>query len=353
MRILDRYLGAAVITVTAIVGMALIGISTFLAFLDELDHVGQGTYTSLKVAQVVLLQVPAGLYELFPIIVMLGTLMGLGGLASSGELVVMRASGISIQRIALSGMRAGLLLALLCFVTGEYIAPAATDLAGSIRMAERHGLDRLGSARVWLRDGDQYLFAANVENEESLRSVKVFELGEERQLLKSVSAERAEYIDNAWHFFNVTQQTYGPTGIQSLNAKNLIWQSQIDPNLLRLSVLESKTLSLFGLWEYINYLEANDLDSRKAGYAFWRKIVTPISVLVMIAIAVPFVMGPLRDTGAGQRLFAGVVVGLLFYVVNEVTISIGQVYSLAPAIICWLPIASLGGLAMLRLRALA
>lgn len=105
MNLLDRYIGMAIAGSTLIVLLALLALFSFGSFVAELDVVGKGDYTLVHAAQYVLLTLPRLAYQLFPVIALLGSVIGLGILASNNELVVMRAAGISVMRIALSVMR--------------------------------------------------------------------------------------------------------------------------------------------------------------------------------------------------------------------------------------------------------
>ncbi len=83
-----------------------------------------------------------------------------------------------------------------------------------------------------------------------------------------------------------------------------------------------------------------------------RKLAAPITVIVMMLVAVPFVIGSLRQSGAGQRLFIGVLFGVGFYLVNEVTSSTGLIYGLSPVVTAFLPTAAVAVLVAVRLRSM-
>src|SRR5699024_5616986 len=108
MKIHDRYIVRTVLSASVIVGLVLLALSAFFVFIGELKDVGEGGYGVLQALLFITLNVPRGLYQLLPVIALLGALIGLGGLASGSEIVVLRTSGVTIRRLAVSSLLAGL-----------------------------------------------------------------------------------------------------------------------------------------------------------------------------------------------------------------------------------------------------
>src|SRR5690606_27443773 len=105
-----------------------------------------------------------------------------------------------------------------------------------------------------------------------------------------------------------------------------------------------------GLVRLIGYMSDNGLDARQYELSLWRKLVAPFTVMAVMLFAVPFVLGLQRSGGAGQGLLIGILVGLVLYVVNEVTASLGQLCGWQPALAAGAPTLLLAALAVLRLQ---
>lgn len=351
MKILDRHIRIALLGMCLIVALALTGISGFVTLVEELDDLGQGSYSLQLVALVSLLKLPQLLYEMFPLIVLLGTILGLGGLAAAGELVVMQAAGISVYRLAWSAAKAGLALGVLALLLGEFLVPwckqNAEDIASAARFGEAHG----GHRAVWLRQGDQYIRIAQLDGDRSLRDVQVLQVNRnDSRLVKTMLMARADYQSGVWQAqdLRASEVDYGQVRVRS--AEQGEWVVDLEPEVLRLFLLRADSLSLRGLYQYIRYLNGNGLDDTAPQFALWRKLALPLTVMVMVLLAVPFVLGPLRDSGAGQRLFIGVMIGIGFYVLNEVAGSLGQVYHWPAPLAALLPTAILAVVAGWRLQ---
>ena len=114
-------------------------------------------------------------------------------------------------------------------------------------------------------------------------------------------------------------------------------------------MLEAESVSASGLMRLVAYLESNGLDASDQRLELWRKLVAPFTVTAMVLFAVPFVFGPTRGGGAGQRLLVGVLVGVVFHLLNEVSSNLGSLYGWAAPVSAGLPTAALMVLAIARL----
>jgi lipopolysaccharide export system permease protein len=124
----------------------------------------------------------------------------------------------------------------------------------------------------------------------------------------------------------------------------------LSPQLLSVVTIDPRNLSARDLYRYARYMRDNKLDAGRYELAFWRRVVAPIAGLVMLFLSIPFVFGPLRDAGTGQRLLWGVLTGVAFYLFNQTTSHLGLVYGLPPLLSALLPSAVFfgGGLWLMR-----
>jgi lipopolysaccharide export system permease protein len=347
MRLVHRYIFTSVVGATLIVALAIIATSIVLSLVDELAEVGKGSYGLLLALQFVVLQLPRGVYELFPIIVLLGSVLGLGALASGSELVAMRAAGVSLMRLAASMLRTGLLFALLCVFISEWLAPRAEALEHRLRALHNiEGEWTTLEGGLWLRDGDSFIRVGKVVSTQLLEDISLYRFGPQRELQIAVEAANARYAEGRWELIEVRYTEFGAERLRSYQLPRMDWNTSLNPALLQVSVMPPERQTMRTLYEYTRYMEQYRLDTSQYQMALWNKAAVPIMVLVMALLAIPFVVGPLRSTGAGQRMFVGMVVGVLFFLLNKLTLSTGLVYGLSPLLSAWLPTAVLGAAAL-------
>lgn len=351
MSLITRHLVAHILGFTAIVGLALVAIYTFISFVAEIDETGQGGFGVAQLLAYSLLMLPAGLYTLMPIIALLGTLMGLGALAGQNEITAMRASGVTLLRIGSSALLAGVLLGGLAVVLGDWLAPVGTQAARTYKSEVRSGVSVGVAARpVWLRDGAHILHIRQLLAEDHIAELEIYSLHPDLSLASVLKAAEGRYVDGIWHLREVQRTRFENGRTLASQQAQLEWSGSVAPDLLRLFVLEANSLSTPGLMRLIGYLEDNGLDTAGYRLSLWRKLMAPLTVIAMMLFAVPFVLGSQRDSGAGQRVLIGVLIGLGFYVVNEVTASLGQLYAWPPMLAAGLPTLALALLALQRLR---
>ena len=353
MKKIDRYIAQNIYGLTGIVALALVAIYTFISFVADIDQTGQGSFGIGKLLAYTLMLMPDALYTLLPIIAMLGTLMGLGSLASQGELTAMRAAGVSLMRIGRATILAGLLLGLFSLLLGDWLAPEGIRLAEAYRSSARYGVQPgISGKPVWLREGTHVFHIQRLLAEDHIADVEVFSLKPDFSLASTMHVDDGHYAGGKWDFSGVRVTQFDEQGAHASHQATLQWEGNLSPEVLHLFVLEADTLSAPGLARLIAYLDLNNLDASQYRLALWRKLVAPVTVVAMMLFAVPFVIGPLRNTGAGQRLLVGVLIGVAFYVLNEVCASLGQLYGWPPSIAAATPTLSLWGFGLARLSRL-
>lgn len=354
LRRLDRYIVASIFGLTGIVGLGLVTLYSFISFITEIDQ-GDKALSVMQIFGVTLLMMPSGLYVLMPLVAMLGTLLGVGSLAAQSELTAMRAAGYSNLRIGSSALVAGLLLGLLAVGLGESLAPAGEQAAERMKAQTRSGAaaDGVRARPVWLRDGGNMYLIRQLIAEDHFSDAEIYRLDEGLSLRSIFTVGEARYVEDRWRLSAVTETRFEVDRIEIVEHAQLEWTSELGPDVLRLYVLQADTVSATGLMRLVAYLDQNGLDASEQRLELWRKLIAPVTVMAMVLFAVPFVFGPTRGGGAGQRLLTGVLVGVSFHLLNEVSANLGALYGWSAPLAAGLPTAALmlvGWVRLLRAR---
>lgn len=352
MKILDRYLGQAVISGSLFTLLVLSALVLFFEFINELRSLGGG-YGAWEAAEYVLFLWPGRAYELLPTSVLLGALLSLGALASNHELIIIRAAGLSIGKITVNVMKAGLVLMLLAVFLGEFVAPKAEQYAQTRRVQAQSKTFSVSEQGFWARDGQRFISIGRVMPDLTLQNVKIYNFDEKHELRSMLSANDGEYENGVWNLRQVEDVQFKGNGFTRNKLAAWKWESLIHPETLETLAVSPNFLPLPSLYEYITYLQSNRLDSSRYELALWIKLVKPFSALIMLLIAMPFVFGPLRSTGVGQRLLVGILLGLGFHLFNQALNYTVLGYGLNPLVSALLPsiLFTIGGvMAIRRLR---
>jgi len=316
-KILDRYIAKSVILSTGLTALIISGVLFLLSFLSELKSVGQGDYGVGEAVAYVLLHMPNDLYQFSPLLVLLGSIIGLSVLSSSRELIVMRVSGYSVRNIIFSVLRAALLLILLISIMGEWIGPELSFRA-EVRKenAQNAGQAVVTSAGVWFHLDNNFIHVDQVVGRQLLEGVTRYQFDDQHRLQEASYAKTLSLQDNQWLMNNVVKTTFYNDRTRSEIIKQVPWNLKLNPNLFNVGLVEPKEMSLPKLAKFARYLEHNGLQATQYRYNFWLRVFQPIACLVMIFLAIPFVLGAMSTSTMGWRIIVGVIAGFLFYILN-------------------------------------
>jgi len=345
MSTIDRHIWLRVIRGYALVMAVLLSVFSLMAFVNELDSVGRGTYALGDAFLNVLLTVPSRMIELAPVTAILGSIIGLGELASSHELIAMQALGTSPLRIGWSVTVTGILLMLVVVGVQEWVAPSTDRLAYTRRIHAISNPEALHTKQgFWSRDGRQFIRVHQVLPGRILSDVEIYEFDDHDRLRLVTWAQRADPKDShRWVLLNVVQQMTEAERVVTKRLASLPWAGSLTPAQVELLVLPVEILSRSTLGQYIAFLKKTGQDTERLEIRLWQQLTMPLSTLMMVLVAIPFVLGPLQTATAGKRILHGSLVGAAFHLSSLSVAHLGAILHLNAALTVLSPLAVLGG----------
>lgn len=304
------------------------------------------------------LQVPTNLYTVLPIGALIGAVVGLGSLASSSELVVMRASGVSVWRIVGWVLRPALIFGLLAFALSQWFIPPANLASDQVRSGMKK---EVGLRGYWHKEGAEFAFISSANESGQLGAVKAFQFDADQQLVSSWQSPSGFYQDDGkqgslvWMLNDVSNAHILPTGqSQAVLAKQQPWNVNLKPKLLSAATADPEDLSPSQLYKYVRLLSVDQTNATDAyKLSFWQKTLAPLGLLSLVVLACAFVFGSLRNRSMGFRVVIALLVGLGFRSLQEFIGYVGLVaggwivlYVLLPIVGAFL----LGAIALRRAR---
>lgn len=351
-RIVDRYLARTVLVSTLGAWAVLLGFDLLTAFVNELDEIGEGGYTLSHAVLFTAYTVPRRMYELFPTVALIGSVLGLGGLAARSELTAMRAIGLSRLRIGMGALGLVMLLTALMMVNAETVAPFGEQSAQSVVTQAKTG--DVVVARVsglWVREGNVFLNARDGANRRTagvewteLRGVRLFEFDAKGKLLSMAEAKTAEHRGDQWLLRDVKRSRFGERSVKTETLAEEAWESDLDDKALSAAASRPRYLSSSELERNIEYMQRNGLDAKAFENAYWARWFYPLNVLVLCLAALPFAFGSLRSGGFGKRLFVAIVIGVAYLLAQRLVVSLSDVYRFDARVAYLLPPMMLLGL---------
>jgi lipopolysaccharide export system permease protein len=350
MKILDRYIFSAILGSTLMVLLVFLGLYFIFTVIAEFGNI-RNNYQMPQALAYVCLSVPKVAYILIPLASMVGSLAGLGGLASRSELVVFRAAGISLWHIVWSAFKPVLVLLVLSVILGEFVAPKTDRVGESMKVIARGG-EEVGDddGGYWYREDQEYIHIRAIAPTGELYGVSRFSFDDKLNLAQSSVARKAVVDGGDWVLFDLSVTDFSGKSTTVTRVDQMPWEVSLDQDLLSTVVLDPEEMSMTSLLGYIDYLEKEGLSSREYWLAVWKKLANPLSTLALVLLGVSFIFGPLRTVPMGTRIFTGVVVGFLFKLAQDLLGPSSLVFGFPPAVATLTPIAICAVLGYLMLR---
>lgn len=355
MRVIDRYIVRTVLAAVLMVTAVLLVLVGLFLFINEQGQVGTGDYTSLKALRYVAFNLPGQLFEFLPVGALIGGLMGLGALARTSELTVMRAAGVSKRRIGGAVALAGLLLVGVAALVGEWLAPTLGQIAREQKAFSRFSnVSFAGQGGAWIRDGELLVKAERRANDGVFAGFTVFDLGADNALLSVGRAGSAvEQPGRGWLLKDYAESRFEGDRVISRTEASRALSTRASAEFLGVAATDPMELSIRALRNLVQYLSANGQDVREYRFALWSRVARTCAIFFGVLLAVPFVFGSLRSAGAGARGVLGLALGLAWFMLQKVVENGTAAFGLDPVLLAWAPTLALGvlvGAMMARLR---
>jgi lipopolysaccharide export system permease protein len=335
MKLLTRYLAREIYSSILLVFVALIMLFALLDLINELNSMGRGEYNLGYVLLFVTLTIPGHLYELFPVATLIGTIFALVQMAANSELTVYRSSGVSLKQMIRALLKISAPLVVLCFLTGEVIAPPSERMAQQLRLKAQNAMVSLKEFRsgVWVKDDRSFVNVKSVLPDTSLLDVSIYEFDENYRLRRILVAEHAAYLEGArWRLEGIRETRFENGGAVAESREVAEWQSSLNPDILGVLLVVPEQMSAWHLYQYTSHLRENHQKTGRYEIAMWNKLVYPFAVVVMMLLALPFSSYQRRQGGIGGKIFVGIVLGLSFHFIGRLFANMGALNEWSPAL---------------------
>ena len=377
MKTIRRLIYGEVLASIALVATGFLALFFFFDLVDELQYLGKnnGLPTANDIYQIrhamayVGLLVPNHLYELLPISVLIGTILVMARLAQSSEYTILRTSGLDPWRALKLLLGLGAFFVVLSFAIGDYVAPAS-EKAAQLLKAKYQSTISVGQTGAWLKEKQPYnTFVTNVKTlstRNEMVGVQIFEFNNKGLVVSVTRAPMATFgDDDSWLLKDAIRSEFdipvtSPTaniklsavesksarplskgrpgaGVNRIVTDNFRWPTGITPEMVSVALLKPERMATYDLFSYIRHLDANGQTAQRYEIEFWKKVFYPLSCLVMVMLALPFAYLHFRSGGIAAYVFAGVLIGISFFLLNNVFGYVGNLQNWQPWLAAAIP----------------
>ncbi len=333
----ERYLAKQIYLAFTFILFALISLFIFFDFIAEMGDT-TNTYTVLLAFMTVLLRVPSRLVEIMPIAGLIGGIYVMANMAAQSEYTILRVAGLDTRKSLKTLMKIAIPIALLILLMSEVVGPFSEGISKNVRLsALNQGKEVLEfRSGAWIKDklrgndgkgevqkGIRYINVGSLETNEVIRGFRMYEFDDQYRLLLSRTAETVRFVGNGvWRLNKVTETRFTEVSganrldpsfsTQIKKTDSLDIETEVSPELLSALLIKPDRLSIINLFGYINHLQENKQDYQRYAISFWKKVIYPFTILVMLALALPFAYLQTRSGGIGYKVFGGIMLGISF-----------------------------------------
>jgi lipopolysaccharide export system permease protein len=361
MKILQRYIAVSIMQAVAFVLLAFLALNAFFDLTAQLPQLGNPGFGIGHLLLYVLLRVPYHVYEVMPIAALIGTIYTMAQFAASSEFTIMRASGMSTRQAAWMLVKIGTVLVVVTFVFGELVAPRTAPLAERLKLNSRGTTVSQGFVSgMWTKDvvrsegvtgsatGSRFFNVRQFRTDGQLVDVRLFEFDTDLRMRSMITAARGTYKgDNTWRLEDVTETVFTSSEqvaaagqakgsntslVTTRKLDGMDLRSEITPKIISVSASDPDRMSANELAVYARHLSENKQENERFKIAFWKKLFDPLAIFVLMALALPFAYMQTRSGGVSIKIFAGIMLGVGYMLVNSLFAHLGLLSSM-PAVL--------------------
>jgi lipopolysaccharide export system permease protein len=345
--IFERYLARQIYAAFGFILFALVTLFLFFDILSELGSV-KSQYTLPLALLHVLLKAPSRISEIIPIAGLIGSIYVFAMLASQSEFTILRIAGLDMRRGLTTLAKISLPLVIVTLVMSEWLGPYAESLSDQIRMkALGSSYSSQFKTGVWVKDrlrdedgsgpirpGVRYVNVGKIEQDNEIKNIRMYEFDDAYRLLSIRSAVSGRFDQTGtWILDDVTETRFKET--KQADPLNPVYSaktvahpivslsSEVTPQILNVLLVSPEKMSIFSLGRFISHLIDNKQDAQRHSIAFWKKVIYPFTIFVMLALALPFAYLKVRAGSVGIKVFGGIMLGMSFQLFNSLFSNVG------------------------------
>ena len=346
MWIIRRYIFVHIFLALLLIAIAVLGLQTIFGLAGELGDIGVGNYDTVKAFLFVLMQLPNFLFIILPLVVLIGTIVGLYILCASKEMLIIRSAGVSIKSIVQAVLFCAVFLMLFAFLLGGFIVPKTNYQSNILKnTAKGNQVLNLGEQSTWFKQDNRFVLIDNIKSPSRINQIKQYEVDNDH--IKDIShAQYATYNTNyqSWDLHQIKAYEINDNKILASEIKFVPNVQLMNPAMLKVINRQADETSFIALWHFMSNRNTSQSNIVQYRSNFYRILTMPISCLLMMLIAIPFTInGSNAYKHFGKNIFIGFTIGLSYFLVDRLAVNYALIYhqnmlliSFCPAILYFL-----------------
>ena len=341
MRIVDRYLLSIF---GRLFGLCLGSFTTIYLVIDFLEKIGRFSRAGaapLHILAFFAWQTPGIINQTAPLAVLMATVLTIGTLARTSELVALQSAGISLPRLATPLVACGMAISLLHLASSELLLPTATenlDYTAQVLIARKPPSAAFRQDNIWYRDDEQLLRARKFDpDRQTLSDITIWRVSPEFMPEQRIDAVSGQLSGKGWILHQVTTRELRDGGVSnSVSQATLRVDLELQPSDLKSVNKYAENLSFTHLRQYAAKLREAGYDASRYETLMQARLAQSFSPLVMASLGIPFALRSNRSSGIAKGVGLSMVLGFAYFVTNAVCVALGQSTAIPALLAGWL-----------------
>ncbi|MFC3853174.1 LPS export ABC transporter permease LptG [Salinispirillum marinum] len=349
--ILNRYVMGRSLKSILMVLLVFGSLMFLLSYADELARRGDENFNAYHVLVYTLMAIPSELYQFAPFVVMIGTLVSIGGLAASSELTAIRATGVSMARLLSTILMPAFFATIAFFIGGEVFAPGLEQRANFYRadIRQQNVQLQLGS---WYQSEQQLIHVGDFVSVDEARNLVLVELNEQQHIRRIIRAASGTLLNDRWELEGVEVIDWADEGGQMMRQSfsERVQEPPLSTDIIVNLSQSLRVISLPALWSRVNFQNTQAVVDPVVALRLWERLSAPLLTMTLSFIGIAFVFGSTRSIAMGTRIFMGIALGLVLQITQQFFGPIGLFIGMTPAVAATLPVFLAFGLGVYLFR---
>lgn len=341
MTILDRYILKEFVVFFLLILVSYTGLFLIIEFFEKIRMFLSNHASAYHIASYFFYSLPFMISQIIPVAVLLASLITYSSLSRHSEIVAMKACGISLYRTSAPIIAVVMIICIFAFFIGEFITPKANQRADDIKYIDIQKKEPLGTFKqnqIWYRGTNTiYNFKYFDPEKNILKGITINFLDKNFNLTMRIDAERAEWKDSGWFFYNILITKYGTGDFPSLQR---IASQKINllerPDDFKIVQKDADKMGYMELKNYIIKIRAEGYDVTRYIVDMYGKMAFSFVSLILAIIGISFAVKSERSSGIALSFGIGIVIGFSYWIVYAFFMSLGRSGTMPPFLSAWL-----------------
>jgi lipopolysaccharide export system permease protein len=340
LKLLDKYILREFLRFFLITCVTFIALYLLIDFFEKIRMFLSNKATTVQMASYFLYSIPIIISLTLPFAILLSTLLTYSYLSKFSEITAMKANGISLYRMALPALGVAVVISVFLFFFTELVTPYSiqkTEYIVKVDVQKQKALGFFKQNEIWYRGHNAFYNFKMFDVEKNiLRGITINQLNPDFTLKMRIDAQRAEWKNNQWVFFNLLSTTFDQNNAPSLAwAKEKVIPIPEEPNDFKIIQKDAEKMGYFELRQYVNKIQAEGYDVSRYLVDLYGKVAAPFVCLILVFIGMSFSVRSERSGGLMQSIALGIFIGASYWIIHAFCMSLGRSGTLPTVVAAW------------------